>query len=487
MTKQHVQRWLGAVIVLAVLFMTMGGVLPGRVRNASAGAAYYVDCQNGNDSNNGTGPGQAWRSLAKANEAPLRPGDSLLFLRGCTWTGTLHAAWRGTAANPITIGAYGSGARPRIHNGPTDLANAYHNNVEITGAYQVIDSIETTIVNPPVHTGCQNNPLGFFIGFNFRNPDNTPDGGSHNVLRNSRATAHTAGVHTNSNTHHNRILNSEFVANRAMEKLTPTTVGTTDDIGAWGILLKGNNHEVAYNWFMDNRALCTFDTPPQGNAVELYEAQNNNIHHNRSFNDRDFSELGGSAVLRSADNTFAYNLVVSNVDDAHFIITRGSGNHFGPVYGTRLFNNTIYYTGANSEGIICGANCGTEILTARNNIIWAEKKAIFGDAPFHESHNVYWSSTGDPVVQLMGSQMNASSHVANPRFVNTTARNFRLQQSSPAIDNGSPEPLSNGYIHDLAGVALPLNGAVERGAFEYIFGVTGTETVVLPVIMSPAP
>jgi len=251
-------------LALAVFVPGMGSLSQGNVL-AAGGTTYFIDCNVGKDSNSGTSSSQAWRSLAKANSAPLVPGDSLLFIRGCKWTGTLNAAWNGTAAQQILIGAYGSGALPRIHNGPNDLADGFHINVDITGSYLIIENIETTIVNPPVSAGCQNNPLGWFVGFNFKNPDNLPDGGSNNILRYSKASRHTAGVHLQTNTHHNRILNNEFTFNNAMQVLTPTSVGAADDIGAWGILLKGRNQEVANNYFSNNNALCTYDTPPQGN------------------------------------------------------------------------------------------------------------------------------------------------------------------------------------------------------------------------------
>src|SRR5262249_46228261 len=68
-----------------------------------AGTSYYVDCTAGADTNAGTAQSQAWRSLAKANGATLKPGDRLFLNRGCTWTGPLQAHWTGTADKPITI------------------------------------------------------------------------------------------------------------------------------------------------------------------------------------------------------------------------------------------------------------------------------------------------------------------------------------------------------------------------------------------------
>lgn len=431
------------------------------------GVSYYVDCTAGSDSNNGTSAGTAWKSLNKANAAALAPGDKILFKRGCTWMGTLKAWWNGTAANRITIGAYGTGNLPKFQNNSTDLSDGYYNAVDIAGSYQIIEYLEGTITNPPVNPNCGNNPIGFFVGFNFRNPNNTTNGGAYNILRYSKATKFMAGAHTNTNTDHNQILYNTFTDNHVMDKLTPVNVSPNDDIGAWGILLKGNDHEVGYNYFENNNAFCTFDTPPQGNSVELYEAKYNSIHHNTAINDRDFSELGGSASNKSDTNTFAYNLVISNVPTAHFIIARGSGASWGPTWRTKLYNNTVILTGGQSEAVICGSGCNGNIMTARGNIIWAEQKAAFADGAFNESHNLYWSSDGDPFVQFMGFNMSSTSNIANPLFVNLGLRDLNLLITSPAINAGSAEPAGLGYSTDLSGVSVPQGGQADIGAFEF--------------------
>ena len=450
----------------------------GLVASLPTAVTYYIDC-NGNDSNNGTSTSTPWRSLVKANRATLAPGDRMLFKRGCTWTGTFIAKWNGTASQNILIGAYGTGALPKIQNGPTDLGDGHHNNVEITGSYQIIEFIETTIVNPPVVPGCQNNPIGFFVGFNFRNPNNTANGGSYNVVRNSKATRHMAGISLHRSTHHNRILNNVLTDNHVMEVLTPVSVRAADDLGAWGIAVRGKYHEIAFNYLSNNNAFCTYDTPPQGNAIELYEAQFTSVHHNTSINDRDFSEIGGTSSMRADTNTFAYNLVISSIRDSHFIIVRGSRNMYGPTYRTTLYNNTVYYTGAESQGIICGAGCSTDILTAKNNIIWAQMKAVFADARFTESNNLYWNTSGQPFVQLQNFNMSPTSRIANPQFIDAVSRNFRLQSSSPAINAG----INSGWTSDLDQVQVPQGGTHDLGGFEFV--ATASIAELLPKLFLP--
>ena len=453
-----------AALLIAVFAVTASALpLPTPVEAASR--TYFVNCSAGSDSHTGLSQSQAWKSLDKANQAALSPGDKLLFARGCTWTGTLKAKWHGTASARITIGAYGSGGLPRFQNGPGDFSYQTYTSVDITGSYLILEYLQTDVVNPPVDPNCDNNPVGFFVGFNFRNPNNTASGGSYNILRYAKAIHAMAGVHFNNNTQGDRVLYSTFTDNNVMNVLTPKSVKATDDIGAWGILLKGRNHEIAYNYFARNQARCTYDTPPQGNAVEIYEAQDSTIHHNTSVNDRVFSELGGSAGHRASGITYAYNLVISNVRDARFIVPRGSGNSFGPTPNTSAYNNTVYFTGAQSQGIVCGAGCTTSILTARNNILWAEEKSIYTDGPIVENHNLYWNSAGAPFVQIQGFSLSSSSRLVNPRFVAAGNGNFRLQSGSPAVDAGAIV----GWTIDLDKRAVPQAlmpdlGGYERGA-----------------------
>jgi parallel beta-helix repeat protein len=75
-------------------------------------ATYYVDCAASNDRGVGTSPQTAWQTIDKVNRSTFKPGDSILFKRGCTWREQLGVIWSGFAGAPITFGAYGSGANP---------------------------------------------------------------------------------------------------------------------------------------------------------------------------------------------------------------------------------------------------------------------------------------------------------------------------------------------------------------------------------------
>ena len=78
---------------------------------------YYVS-PSGSDSNSGLSPASAWQTVAKVNSVALRPGDTVLFESGQSWTSsTLFLTSQGSTASPITIGIYNGSANATISNG----------------------------------------------------------------------------------------------------------------------------------------------------------------------------------------------------------------------------------------------------------------------------------------------------------------------------------------------------------------------------------
>jgi phosphatidylinositol-3-phosphatase len=181
---------------------------------------------------------------------------------------------------------------------------------------------------------------------------------------------------------------------------------------------------------------------------------------------------------RSADNTFAYNLVRSGLQSSTFLVTRGGQSSLGPVLGTRVYNNTVYFTGSSSQGFVCYAGCSPDVLSMRNNIIQAVWKVGYADAPLDEDNDVFYRG-------ILQFTKGSHSIVASPQFVNATNQDFHLAAASPAVDRGVEE----GYTRDLDynsvptdgngdGLAVPDAGVFERPAAvaiacgkSYTFGV----------------
>jgi len=385
-----------------LIAMVAPGVSPTPVA-AAGGASFYVSCT-GKDTNPGTAAAP-WRTLAKASAATLQPGDELLLARGCVWDGErLEVPWDGTAGAPITVGAYGDGARPIIKNG----ANS---NVKVTGSFVVVDGLESD--NDPRDRDPCGQPIGNYYGFNFT-------GGAHdNTLTNSVTSWSTAGVHLGDTSRATHVISNIITGNNVLQSF-----GTNNDLGAWGVSIVSSDNEVAFNLFSNNSAVC-INGKGASNSLEIFAGSNNNIHDNNSFNDRVFTELGSSATVTSVNNRFANNLFVTNWANSRFVVTRGAGDaSYGPVVATSVVGNTTFQTGPGSQSVVCILGCNEATLSMSSNVLWAEEKAVYADAPFDLGRNLMWNSAGVPFAQIKGGAL-GSFLVADPAFLNTASGDYR--------------------------------------------------------------
>ena len=94
----------------------------------SALATTYYVAPSGSDSNAGTSSSSPWQTISRVNALTYKPGDSILFQGGSSFSGSLYMApaSAGTASSPITVGSYGTG-RATISPGSNDAFYAYDN------------------------------------------------------------------------------------------------------------------------------------------------------------------------------------------------------------------------------------------------------------------------------------------------------------------------------------------------------------------------
>jgi hypothetical protein len=94
-----------SVILLSLIFSVF-----------SAQATDYYFSTTGSDNNSGTSINSPYQTIGKVNAIfpNLAAGDRILFKRGETFYGSLITTKSGTSASPITLGAYGTGAKPVI-------------------------------------------------------------------------------------------------------------------------------------------------------------------------------------------------------------------------------------------------------------------------------------------------------------------------------------------------------------------------------------
>lgn len=94
-----------------ILLMSVFGIsiLGCKVKKVREGNNYYLDAENGNDSNDGLSAKYAWQSLDRAKLLCFKAGDSLLLRCGTTYCGVLEISGHGRVDSRIVIGAYGKG------------------------------------------------------------------------------------------------------------------------------------------------------------------------------------------------------------------------------------------------------------------------------------------------------------------------------------------------------------------------------------------
>jgi hypothetical protein len=144
----------GTRVLAAFLGLSLGLPGPGgtglaaAAPAAGAGTCYYVDSARGDDGQTGTQPEAAWKSLARVNGVQFSPGDSILFRAGTRYVGELRPQGSGREGQPIRLGVYGSGDRPRIDGEGLATTTLSLHNVE----YWNVQGLEIT------NTGAQRAP-----------------------------------------------------------------------------------------------------------------------------------------------------------------------------------------------------------------------------------------------------------------------------------------------------------------------------------------
>ena len=451
-------RWICQVTVLVVLL------------DAQAHAAtYYVNSRAGSDESAGNTKETAWKSLENLKRS-FQPGDQILFARGSSYTGGVVFGSSGTATQPIVLSSYSAGADVVLKTPRKDLGpifdkygagpapsftnpdwNVLNGNIfRIQGSYIVID------------------------GLYFH--DNTKPPGSDHRNKNVQK---LGAIYLASGTHHNVVTNCEFVRTPVGIKVKGTDNVVTRNYlhdatemmaRSWGpiaIMIVSKRNEISFNR-VENYGAYGGPYGSDGGVVELdgvdddFDASDIHIHHNTSVNNHGFLEIAARNVDRI---TVAYNLS----DDKNQFIGGGSMNNI------RVYNNTVIRTREpNVDRFVFWTFYpeGTS-LTVRNNIFMIARdmkvfgpfikpvghvRTAIGDHP--HDHNLYYS-VGNP--DPIGVPAGRGDIVADPLFVDSVNRNFRLKENSPARNRG----VRLRYVVDLDGYPLSGKRPADMGAYEY--------------------
>ncbi len=196
------------------------------------GRTYYVS-STGSDSNAGTSPEAAWRTVTRANRASLAPGDGILFEGGATFSDdALMPEASGAQGAPLVFGSFGTG-RATLTQGAWFMSKSWlaFTDLSFTGSGQgVSGSINGTGSDHIVVQDSNFANLGIAV-----NAANHSD--SDWTLRNN----HIDGIRDSG-----VILNGD---GHLVEGNTILNTGTDSSIpyGKHGIYLKSSNSRVAGN------------------------------------------------------------------------------------------------------------------------------------------------------------------------------------------------------------------------------------------------
>lgn len=288
-------------------------------------------------------------------------------------------------------------------------------------------------------------------------------------MRNSTASGNAVGLKVGTGSDFGKYTGNSLTNNNVMNMNTPGTncgtpsaVNCSDDSGAFGVLINGNDNEFSGNTVSGSTGK-SYDYNQDGGAFEIYNGNRNNIHHNVSQDNNSFSELGKSSGTADG-NIFRYNLIRStcgaNCSEAKGLIARGNGTSYGPTNGTVFEFNTVYLTGTQSQAVVCHATCPASTVIRANILVGVKNSLWINGSGWTEKQNVLNGPTN--IIPNSTSTMAAAGFAGAPT-------DLRLTGTSPAIDRAGTTP----YTVDLLKAPSVQNGdctgpaAADAGAYEY--------------------
>ncbi|MFJ8911673.1 choice-of-anchor Q domain-containing protein [Amycolatopsis sp. NPDC102389] len=392
----------------------------------AASKTYYVDQVSGSDTASGTSQQTPWKSLAKVSATTFAAGDTVLLRRGGAWSGGLTVKGSG-----VTIGAYGTGARPVVK-GNAEAC------VDLPGNDTVVKDLQIGVAADAGRCSW----AGVKVS------------GDRNKVLSNLITGAGAGVYIAPSADGTEVTQNDLVDNNHMTVVTP---GGNDDSGAFAVLVQGNDSDIGWNRISGSIAKADDFGGLDGAAVEIFYGSRNVIHHNISEDNETFTELGTDAKDPdgvSTGNVFEYNAIYG-AKTRGGIITRGAEDGNGPVLGTVFRNNSLRLPNAEAEGFVCYGGCTNQMLTMTQNVVQAAYKVGYADATFTATdHNVYFGG-------LRQFTPGATDKVADPKF--TSATNLILLAGSPAIDLGTTKYDDR----DVDGNPVYAGARVDAGAYEF--------------------
>jgi polysaccharidase protein len=409
-------------------------------------STFYVDSRIGSDASDGSAS-TPWASIDAVNRAGLQAGDTVLFARDATFSGTIDLHASGAAGAPITFGAYGTGADPLITGG---------NNGVSGNGQDFITVRDLHIANV--------NGAGV-ISF-----------GSNDWMIDNVHVDHAGGGWVPGNDDFSAF-QFRGVSNLTIENSSYDHI-TGDGVFLWeanGVKILNNDFETPQGETADN--IHTYQ-------MHGYEIRGNTL----SFADATDSGKGNMVVQESSDGTIANNTFI--MTNAHY----GIG---GTIQNGTIENNHFvghkdgdWSTGLNITETL-GSPSDVSGMAIVNNFFDGSGMGIYtwdgnGAGTAHRDNfqvtgNVFKDLRDAPVVAEWPVQLNGT--FANNTYVNSSDPNFGGNEGSWAVSNnahGSMPAWTGGAEH-----AAPAAAAVVTPAQVFTPPVAAPAPVA-PVVAAPA-
>lgn len=510
--------------------------------DGAPGTTYYVDNAAGNDSNAGTNPDMAWKSLDKINATTFAPGDHILFKAGGSWQGQLWPKGSGADGSPIVIDKYGSGGKPLIAGVTSELQTVFLKNQQ----YWEINNLEVTNPSPEPFSrdwkGARGERRGVYIL-------NEESGVLNHIYIKNLNIHDVDGVYT---TRSGGII-FDSVGSWVPSAFHDVLIdgNTLTDVDAYGIYISSNcivrygmgdlwewvpkpygpwtpstqvkisNNTVVraatggIAWNVTDGAVVEHNTVQEATylatnaSIWWAYADNNVVQYNESFAAKNGSEDGtgfdvdagnlGSLVQYnySHDNAGGFMLYVNDTYNTINTIVRYNISqndkarifrYSGSIDTVLNYNNTVYVGAASGNPVMSDyftkSSGSPKNIKNYNNVYYSvgDKGWTLTGQTF--DYNAYYG--GKTLVSSDAHKVTASPKLVSPGSGGTgmnTVNGYQLQSDSPLI--GAGVPIADNGGRDYFGNPL-YNGDPDIGAFEYQ-GTVPPATGKTPITYTPAP
>lgn len=427
------------------------------------GMAYYIDADNGSDTNNGKTENKPLKTIAKTQQIKLNAGDTLKFKRGSEFIGPLYIRDSGTEEAMIVITAYGDKKlhAPKFTNTVFKEGN-FGNCIRITGSFVKVEGLY--FHSTPVYTKGNYTHGGGFLTMWEMGAVYVDKTAENCIIRKNEIFDCPVGIKSYGK---HTLIEQNFIhdCNRVLKEW---------NWGPIGIWFGADYQEARYNKIFNYRAENPNITwgdgggGADGSAFEIddarYDKSNIAIHHNYTKDCQGFLEVTWTDVKQNPVYTnFKIHHNIS--DDYQQFVAIWAGQKFN------IDNNTIIRRKKNaSDWGVFNIAQDNSFNRIRNNIIVTEKDIPIFNVGLDKDHvpksiiknNLYFAASGKLVMGKEGPGEDAV--LGDPLFVKysekSEPKDFYLREGSPAIGKASPM----GYRIDYMRNKVDVDGAQNIGA-----------------------